>query len=126
MTIKVPRHLSSCRRCVGLYRLLARAYAPDHGAEYDGECDERHLCDRCGATSCGTHGCECTDVLCPHGRQNLRRLDSMREHAELLDKNWATLHEASVGAIRDALGMPEATVPEMVQRIEQMRASGGR
>lgn len=44
-----------------------------------------------------------------------------REHAEALDTNWSTLHEASMGAIRDALGMPEASVPEMVERVEQLR-----
>jgi len=50
------------------------------------------------------------------------RLLEAREHAEALDKNWSTLHEASMSAIRDALGMPDATVPEMVQAIQRMRA----
>jgi hypothetical protein len=73
MSIEVPKHLANCPRCRGLYKLLVRAYAPDRGAEYDAECDQEHLCDCCGVTSCATQGCKCQDVLCPHGRQNLRR-----------------------------------------------------
>lgn len=46
-----------------------------------------------------------------------------REHAAALDKNWSAMHEAAVGAIRAALGMPDASVPEMVARIRNLLAS---
>ncbi len=71
--IEVPDHLAGCGRCSSLYKLLVRAYSPDRGAEYDAECDQEHLCDLCGVTACATQGCKCSNVLCPHGRQNLRR-----------------------------------------------------
>jgi hypothetical protein len=71
--IDVPEHLKDCRRCRGLYKLLVSAYAPDRGVGYDEEeLDQGDLCDHCGVTSCGLDGCECWDVLCPHGRNNLR------------------------------------------------------
>lgn len=70
--IEIPEHLQDCKRCRSLYKILVRAYAPDRGAEYDEDAGQELLCDRCGVTACGTHGCKCTDVLCPHGRQNLR------------------------------------------------------
>jgi hypothetical protein len=70
--IEVPYHLTACARCCALYKLLIRAYGPDRGAEYDADADQRHLCDLCGVTACGAYGCKCEDVLCPHGRQNLR------------------------------------------------------
>jgi hypothetical protein len=40
-------------------------------------------------------------------------------HAEALDKNWATLTNAGIDAFREALGMPEATIPEMVHAIRE-------
>ncbi len=47
-----------------------------------------------------------------------------REHAAALDKNWSAMHEAAVGAIRAALGMPDASVPEMVARIRNLMTVG--
>ena len=47
-------------------------YDSDRGASYDTGLDQWALCDRCGATACGTTTCYCKDVLCPHGRDNLR------------------------------------------------------
>jgi hypothetical protein len=55
-----------------------------------------------------------------------KQLREAREHADALDRNWANLHECSMGAIRDALGMPDASVPEMVQRINQLADTCGR
>jgi hypothetical protein len=49
----------------------------------------------------------------------------LREDRAALDKNWSALHAASMDAIRDALGMPGATVPEMVERIGKLRAVAG-
>ena len=71
-SIVVPEHLSGCRCCSSLYKLLVRAYAPDRGADYDADAGQELLCDECGVTACATHGCKCQDVLCPHGRHNLR------------------------------------------------------
>jgi hypothetical protein len=48
-------------------------------------------------------------------------LKDAREHAEHLDKNWSFMHEASMRAIRNALGMAEATVPEMVEAIIRLK-----
>lgn len=70
--VESPEHLQDCQRCRRLYRLLVRAYATDRGAEYDANAGQELLCDHCGVTACGMHGCKCIDVLCPHGRQNLR------------------------------------------------------
>ncbi len=44
-------------------------------------------------------------------------LRDLREHAQALDENWSATHEAAMGAIREALHLPEATVPEMVTAI---------
>jgi len=55
-----------------------------------------------------------------------KQLREAREHADALDRNWANMHECSMGAIRDALGMPDASVPEMVQRINQLADTRGR
>lgn len=68
---KIPSHLSQCRHCRGLYRLLAQAYTSDRGASYDINCSQDLLCDSCGVTSC-VDGCPCRDILCPHGRNNRR------------------------------------------------------
>lgn len=38
-----------------------------------------------------------------------------------LDKNWQHLHDSCMDAIRVALSLPEATVPEMVRAIEMLR-----
>jgi hypothetical protein len=46
----------------------------------------------------------------------------VRKHAEYLDKNWAFMHEMSMKFIRDALEMPEATVPEMAEAILKLRS----
>jgi len=52
-----------------------------------------------------------------------KEMAGLREHAELLDRNWSTLHNASVDAIRKVLGMPDATVPEIVEAIERLKGS---
>lgn len=44
------------------------------------------------------------------------------EHAQMLDDNWATLHNAGMNAIREALKSSDATVPEMVGAIAALRA----
>ncbi len=72
--IAVPDHLlrDPARFIAACYRLLVRAYMPDRGAAFDADTDQELLCDSCGATACGMHGCACQDVLCPHGREHLR------------------------------------------------------
>ncbi len=101
MIIEVPRHLAGCTRCSALYKLLVRAYALDRGAEYDAEMDQEHLCDHCGVTSCASQGCDCKDVLCPHGRQNLRRPSA--EYIRGLDDYYQDRSEnapfASIGGL---------------------------
>ena len=57
----------------------------------------------------------------PDSAQVLRQLKEAQDHAKLLDGNWSSLHNVSMQAIRDALAMPEATVPEMVSRIRALR-----
>jgi flagellar motor switch protein FliM len=44
-----------------------------------------------------------------------------REHAEQLDRNWNGFHEVAMGRIRTALGMPDASIPDMVRRIRELR-----
>ena len=70
--ITVPGHLTGCRFCSALYKNLARAYSKERGADFDRSPSPELLCDHCGETSCATGGCECRDVLCPHGRNRLR------------------------------------------------------
>jgi len=40
-----------------------------------------------------------------------------------LDKNWEGHHEACMGAIRQALDMPDATVPELAAEIRRLKAA---
>lgn len=49
--------------------------------------------------------------------QTQKHIDSLNEHTKKLDANWETLHNASLDSIRLALGLPEASVPEMVAAI---------
>lgn len=44
-----------------------------------------------------------------------------KEHAEELDKNWGTLHGFAMTSIREALGLPEGTVPQLVWKIEGIK-----
>lgn len=46
-----------------------------------------------------------------------------REGYHALDKNWDAAHDAALGAIRQALEMPDATVPELCQRIVALKAT---
>ena len=39
----------------------------------------------------------------------------------LLDRNWHAIHEAAMNAIRNAIGLPDATVPEMCTEIARLR-----
>lgn len=49
-------------------------------------------------------------------------LQWQREHTKALEDNWSKLHDAAMGAIREALGpqFREATVPEMVIQIAKL------
>ena len=49
--------------------------------------------------------------------------DEVRKGYEALDGNWATLHEMMGSSIREALRMPDASVPEMVERIGELIAA---
>lgn len=51
--------------------------------------------------------------------------DEARAGYHQLDKNWNALHDASMGAIRTALGMPDASVPEMCQQIKALQRAAG-
>lgn len=51
-----------------------------------------------------------------------RERDELREHAELLDENWSAVHEAAMSAFRDAFGMPDASIPEMLERLARLRS----
>jgi hypothetical protein len=57
-------------------------------------------------------------------REQLAAVTAERDEARAgyaaLDSNWATLHEMMGSSIREALGMPNASVPEMVQRIGEL------
>ena len=48
--------------------------------------------------------------------------DRLREAYMVLDNNWATLHEAAMSAIREAVGEPGASVPEIVEAIAKLRS----
>lgn len=85
-------------------------------------------CPKCG-TELETYECSRTDErrTVPHRPSQciaalVRQRDEAREHAESLDRNWSSIHAAGMDAIREALGMPDATVPEMVTRIEALAA----
>ncbi len=51
--------------------------------------------------------------------------DWMVEHADTLDRNWSILHESCMGAIReairDAVGVEDTTVPEIVHAIGDLK-----
>lgn len=58
------------------------------------------------------------------------RIDVARLRAELagvqagyraLDANWAAIHNMAMNAIRDAMGNPDATVPEICEAIRSGR-----
>lgn len=41
------------------------------------------------------------------------------DHAEALDRNWASHHEACMSTIREAIG--KETIPEIVHEIQRMK-----
>lgn len=47
--------------------------------------------------------------------------DEARAGYDLLDKNWSALHESAMHQIRRALEMPDAAIPELVQRINALK-----
>lgn len=49
------------------------------------------------------------------------RYEWMREHAEVLDKGWHVHHEACMKHIREALELPDASVPELVFEILRLK-----
>lgn len=48
--------------------------------------------------------------------------DEARSGYHALDKNWETMHSAAMVPIREALGMPGGTVPELLREIAIMKA----
>lgn len=50
----------------------------------------------------------------------------MKEYADALDRNWNRHHSACVDAIRTALDMPDASIPDMVARIREIEADAAR
>lgn len=51
------------------------------------------------------------------------RIKQLEDHAEALDKNWELLHDAAMRSFRTVLGMPDATIPEMIERIRSLKAT---
>ncbi len=49
--------------------------------------------------------------------------DEARDGYHELDRNWSTVHEAAMGAIREATGDPDATVSEIVGTIARLYAA---
>lgn len=47
-------------------------------------------------------------------------LDEARSGYHKLDANWDALHNASIDAFREALNMPHATIPEMIEAITNL------
>jgi hypothetical protein len=47
----------------------------------------------------------------------------MKEHADALDRNWDQHHSVCLDALRDALGMCDISVPDMVARIRELEAA---
>ena len=45
----------------------------------------------------------------------------LRDGYEALDRNWNAIHEMMGSSVRDALGMPDATVPQMFEAITALR-----
>jgi hypothetical protein len=116
--IEVPDHLSDCKCCSTLYKLLVRAYAPDHGADFDADAGQELLCDRCGVTACSIYGCTCEDVLCPHGRRHLRESSPRPRvgHAEWrpTSAEW----DALVTSLRDQTGIPKANIEQLLKTLQ--------
>lgn len=58
----------------------------------------------------------------------IERLQAERDEARAgyhaLDANWAAVHEGAMGPIREALKMSDGAVPELVERIAEMRRVG--
>jgi hypothetical protein len=50
----------------------------------------------------------------------------VREHCESLDRNWETVHNAAMTPIREALGLPDGSVPDLVGRIEDLKRAHDR
>jgi hypothetical protein len=50
-------------------------------------------------------------------------IERLRKHTDSLDKNWASLHNAAMNAIRTSLVMPDASVPEIIARIAKLEAA---
>lgn len=55
--------------------------------------------------------------------QAVAERDEARTGYHALDKNWEKLHEASMGAIRSALALPDGSIPELNDRIKKLTAS---
>lgn len=50
-----------------------------------------------------------------------QELASMKAGYRQLDRNWEVVHEAAMRPIREALGLPDGTVPELVQAIKTLQ-----
>jgi hypothetical protein len=115
----------SCGKDYILHRTVSVSYEAFnvHGDPAKGGPMSSEACGICDADVTN----EETHYLCASCWTNVRdtkeALQWSREHAEALDKNWSYMHEAAMGAIREALGMSsDATVQEMVAVIQRMRA----
>ena len=62
----------------------------------------------------------------PIVREKLARAEAearaLRDGYDALDRNWTTIHEAAMGPIRAALGLPDGTVPELLAAIHAAQA----
>lgn len=52
-----------------------------------------------------------------------RELASVKASYRQLDRNWEAIHEAAMRPIRETLGLPDGTVPELVQAIKTLQES---
>ena len=49
------------------------------------------------------------------------KLNDVKQAYAALDQNWCNIHNAMGDAVRRALGLPDATVPEIVAAIDSLR-----
>jgi hypothetical protein len=52
-----------------------------------------------------------------------RELEEVKSGYDTLNRNWDAVHQSAMGPIRRAVGDPDASVPEIVGKIEALRAA---
>ena len=59
--------------------------------------------------------------LCDELDATRAKLNDVKQAYAALDQNWCNIHNAMGDAVRRALGLPDATVPEIVAAIDSIR-----